>query len=158
MLAPTLAVHTCLGGGGGGEGRHTAACPLRRFSPDARDTVCFVDDPDLAFVMQRYREVHDFMHALTGLQPSVVDELTLKWYEMAQTGLPMCALAAFVGPARLPPSQLRFLATQGIPWAAKHGATTPFYLNTYFERRFGDSADAVRAAAGVTLAPSFPSP
>ena len=27
----------------------------------------FVDDKDLAYVMQRYREVHDFVHTLAGL-------------------------------------------------------------------------------------------
>lgn len=29
--------------------------------------VKFVDDKDLAYVMQRYREVHDFVHTLAGL-------------------------------------------------------------------------------------------
>lgn len=27
----------------------------------------FVDDTELAYVMQRYREVHDFVHTLAGL-------------------------------------------------------------------------------------------
>ena len=27
----------------------------------------FIDDTDLAYVMQRYREVHDFVHTLAGL-------------------------------------------------------------------------------------------
>ena len=26
--------------------------------------VRYVDDPELAYVMQRYREIHDFVHAL----------------------------------------------------------------------------------------------
>src|SRR5271154_1708537 len=31
-------------------------------SPDTRDAVRYIDDPELAYVMQRYRECHDFYH------------------------------------------------------------------------------------------------
>ena len=29
--------------------------------------VRFVDDPELAYIMQRYREIHDFTHTLLGM-------------------------------------------------------------------------------------------
>ena len=32
---------------------------------------------------------------------SVPHEIAVKWYEMIQTGLPMCALSSFVAPIRL---------------------------------------------------------
>jgi len=32
------------------------------YSPDERDAVHFVDDEELAFVMLRYRQIHDFAH------------------------------------------------------------------------------------------------
>ena len=35
-------------------------------SPDTRLPVRFVDDVDLAYVMQRYRETHDLVHTLLG--------------------------------------------------------------------------------------------
>lgn len=35
-------------------------------SPDTRLPVRFVDDADLAYVMQRYRETHDLVHTLLG--------------------------------------------------------------------------------------------
>lgn len=50
----------------------------------------------------RYREVHDLWHVLSGLPPTVEGELALKWFELVQTGLPMCALGAVVGPLALP--------------------------------------------------------
>ncbi len=40
-------------------------------SIDSRAHVRFVDDPELAYVMQRYRQVHDFWHVLSGLEISV---------------------------------------------------------------------------------------
>ena len=50
--------------------------------------------------------MHDFLHVATELPPTVQAEIALKWFEMVQTGLPMCALSAFVGPLRLPPAQV----------------------------------------------------
>ena len=42
------------------------------FSADARTPVRFVADAELAYVMTRYREVHDFLHVLSGLPTTVV--------------------------------------------------------------------------------------
>lgn len=45
--------------------------------------VRFVDDEELAYVAQRYREIHDFMHVLLGFDSiSVQDEIAVKWYVM----------------------------------------------------------------------------
>ena len=63
------------------------------FDPDERTSVQFVDDADLAYVMTRYRQVHDLWHVLYGLPPSLLGEVALKWLEAAQTGLPMAAMA-----------------------------------------------------------------
>ena len=44
----------------------------REFTPDERSPVHFVDDPELAYVMRRYREAHDFWHVLSGTGTTVV--------------------------------------------------------------------------------------
>lgn len=44
-----------------------------------RPEVKFVDDAELAYVMKRYREVHDFWHVLTGVPTTVLGEIALKW-------------------------------------------------------------------------------
>lgn len=49
---------------------------LNRFLIFSAKQVKFVDDTELAYVMQRYREVHDFVHTLAGL--SIRFERTLK--------------------------------------------------------------------------------
>jgi len=38
-------------------------------TPDSRLPVRFIQDPELAYVMQRYREAHDLVHTVTG-QPT----------------------------------------------------------------------------------------
>ena len=73
------------------------------FSPDARLPVHFVDDPELKYVMLRYRQTHDLFHSILGMPPHMLGEVAVKWVEAIQTGLPMCALGAFFGPLRLGP-------------------------------------------------------
>ncbi|KNC46741.1 ubiquinone biosynthesis protein COQ4 [Thecamonas trahens ATCC 50062] len=68
------------------------------FSPDERPAVRFVDDDELAYVMLRYRQVHDFWHVLYGVKPDVEGEVMLKWIEAGETGLPMNVLSALAGP------------------------------------------------------------
>lgn len=53
----------------------------------------------------RYREVHDLWHVLSELPPTVEGELALKWFELIQTGLPVCALGAVFGPLALPSTE-----------------------------------------------------
>ena len=49
----------------------------------------FIDDEEKAFVFQRYKEIHDFWHVLVGLNTSVMEEIAVKHFEFAQTGLPV---------------------------------------------------------------------
>ena len=65
--------------------------------------VQFVDDPDLMYVMLRYRQVHDLLHTVLGMPTNMLGEIVVKWVEALQTGLPMCALGALGGPIRLGP-------------------------------------------------------
>uniref|UniRef100_A0A672IV61 Ubiquinone biosynthesis protein COQ4 homolog, mitochondrial n=1 Tax=Salarias fasciatus TaxID=181472 RepID=A0A672IV61_SALFA len=43
-------------------------------TPDSRADVRFVDDEELAYVMQRYREVHDLLHTLLGMPTNMLGE------------------------------------------------------------------------------------
>lgn len=99
-----------------------------RYTADGRDEVRFIEDEELAYVMQRYRETHDFAHVLTGLPPTVLGELGLKWFELVQTGMPMTALAAFVGPFRLSSSERVVMFGRLVPWASRAARqATPLY-------------------------------
>lgn len=42
---------------------------------DSRLPVQFIDDPELAYVMQRYREVHDLVHATLYMKTTMLGEV-----------------------------------------------------------------------------------
>lgn len=93
----------------------------RGFTPESRPLVRFVDDPCDAWVLQRYRDVHDLWHVLTDMPTTVLGELAQKWFEAAQTGLPVAVLSAVVGPVRLSSEERRVLVRDLIPWAVSCG-------------------------------------
>jgi len=127
----------------------------KRLTPDGRDEVKFVDDKDLAYVMQRYREVHDFVHTLAGLSISVPHEIAVKWYEMVQTGLPMCALSSFVAPIRLTSRERANLRKYYIPWAVYCGYQSKFFMNVYFEKHFEKPINDLRQRLNFVPAPKI---
>jgi ubiquinone biosynthesis protein COQ4 len=43
-------------------------------TPDSRLPVRFIQDPELAYVMQRYREVHDLVHTVSGQPTNMLGE------------------------------------------------------------------------------------
>ncbi|KAM9820935.1 ubiquinone biosynthesis protein COQ4 homolog, mitochondrial [Neosynchiropus ocellatus] len=113
-------------------------------TPDSRADVKFVDDEELAYVMQRYREVHDLLHTLLGMPTNMLGEVAVKWFEAAQTGLPMCALGAVLGPLRLNVSRLQSLATSLGPWALQNGRRARCVLSIFYERRWDQSLEELR--------------
>lgn len=138
----------------GSFGRAYAAFMLHHdFSADDRSPVRFVDDPELAFVIQRYRQVHDFWHVLCGLPPDVLGELALKWLEMLQTGLPVAALSALAGPLALPTEERRVLREVYIPWAVTAAPRARPLMNVWYERELDTPLSELRARLNITPAP-----
>ena len=72
-----------------------------QFTSNDRPLSRYVQDLELAYIMQRYREVHDTLHVLLGYDVSVPEELAVKWYEMSHLGLPFSAMAGLLGPVQL---------------------------------------------------------
>lgn len=123
-------------------------------SPDTRDQVRYIDDEECAYVMQRYRECHDFYHALTGLPVMVEGEVALKAFEFANTLLPMTALSLFAV-ARLRPAELsRFWHTY-LPWALTNGLRSKEIINVYWEEQLERDVDELRAAVGIERPPDL---
>eukprot|EP00123_Amoebidium_parasiticum_P004598 comp15888_c0_seq2/m.13238 comp15888_c0_seq2/g.13238 ORF comp15888_c0_seq2/g.13238 comp15888_c0_seq2/m.13238 type:complete len:265 (-) comp15888_c0_seq2:82-876(-) len=122
-------------------------------SPDTRDDVRFVDSVDLAYVMLRYRQIHDFVHTLLDMPISVEAEIAVKWFEMVQTGLPMTMAGSLFGPMRLPPKEMAHVFGVWVPWALKCGAESEFLMNVYFEKHFEENIDDFRRHLRVTPAP-----
>ena len=130
------------------------------FNPEERSPIRFVEDPDLAYVMTRYRQCHDYWHVLTGLPPTVLGELALKWLELMQTGLPLAALSATGGAlgaaSGLNSEERMALRTVYIPWALRVGAhmKSNALMCTYYEEELETDLDALRERLGIVPAPA----
>lgn len=70
-------------------------------TPDSRMPVQFLEDTELAYVMTRYRECHDLVHAILDMPTNMLGEVAVKWVEALNNGLPMCYGGAVFGALRL---------------------------------------------------------
>ena len=122
-------------------------------SPDTRNEVQYIEDDELAYVIQRYRENHDFLHTLCGLPISVAAELGLKWFEYRQTGLPMTLLSSVFGPLALPLSDARDFYSIYLPWAERAGRRCANFMGFDFEALLGEDIATVRRAMGLVPFP-----
>ena len=123
-------------------------------TPDTRDPVRYIDDPEEAFVMQRYRETHDFTHAITGLPVIIEGELAVKAFEFANTLLPMTALS-LVAIVRLKPlERQRFFETY-LPWALRNGIKAEEVINVYWEEELETDAHVLRHRLGIERPPDL---
>uniref|UniRef100_A0A8C5QLF1 Ubiquinone biosynthesis protein COQ4 homolog, mitochondrial n=1 Tax=Leptobrachium leishanense TaxID=445787 RepID=A0A8C5QLF1_9ANUR len=125
---------------------------VNHVTPDTRMPVKFVDDEELAYVAQRYREVHDLMHTLLGMPTNMLGEVVVKWFEAVQTGLPMCILGALFGPFRLNTKRVNKLAPL-VPWAVQNGRNARCVLSVYYEKRWEQSVESLREEMGILPPP-----
>ncbi|KAF4469537.1 ubiquinone biosynthesis coq-4 mitochondrial [Fusarium albosuccineum] len=123
-------------------------------SPDTRASVRYIDDEECAYVMQRYRECHDFYHALTGLPIVREGEVALKAFEFANTLLPMTGLSIFAA-ATMKRSERQRFASIYLPWALKNGARSKEVINVFWEERLEDDVDDLRKELGIERPPDM---
>ena len=146
-----------------------------KFNPDDRAPIQHKHvfewtQKDLSYILLRYRQCHDFYHVLTDLPPSIPGELALKYVELFQTGLPVCALSATVGSFKLSAADRQIWTDLYLPWAIRVGkrikstndldqgkkrtiADNLWMLNTYWEEEFQCDLNELRASLGVEVAP-----
>lgn len=123
-------------------------------SPDTRNNVKYIDDEECAYVMQRYRESHDFYHALTGLPVFVEGEVALKAFEFANTLLPMTGLSLFAITRMKPEERTRFWSTY-LPWALSNGLGSKDIINVYWEEELERDVDDLRSELGIERPPDL---
>ncbi|KAK0729727.1 coenzyme Q biosynthesis protein Coq4-domain-containing protein [Lasiosphaeris hirsuta] len=123
-------------------------------SPDTRAAVRYIDDAECAYVMQRYRECHDFYHALTGLPVVREGEVALKAFEFANTLLPMTGLSVFAAATLKAPERRRFVGTY-LPWAVRNGLRAREVINVYWEEELETDVDELRRRLGVEAPPDL---
>lgn len=124
------------------------------YSADERPIVKHVPDLDLAYILQRYKEVHDANHVLLNYGTSVSEEIAVKWFEMMQTGLPLPALSAFVGPLNVIANQEGVeLWTTYLPHIMRN-KNAKFFMTTYFEECLDMKISDLRRQMGIVPLPA----
>jgi ubiquinone biosynthesis protein COQ4 len=129
-----------------------------QFSPDERSRVRFMADAELAYIMTRYRQVHDFWHVLFDVPISVLGEIALKWVEFYVTGLPVCYMSGVFGPLKLSVEEKRILDQVGIPWARQASEAfkdNQLLLTFKYESHFSSNIQDIRDKLQVIKAPKF---
>ncbi|KAK4077397.1 uncharacterized protein Triagg1_3729 [Trichoderma aggressivum f. europaeum] len=123
-------------------------------SPDTRSLVRYIDDEECAYVMQRYRECHDFYHALTGLPTVREGEVALKAFEFANTLIPMTGLS-MLAVATLKPAERRRFFSVYMPWAVKNGVRSKEIINVFWEEELERDVDDLRRELGIERPPDL---
>jgi len=118
---------------------------------NAEDTLTtLVDDPDIAYLMRRGRQVHDVWHALLGLGITGHEEVLVHCFTYGQLRLPVSAMIIFFG------SLKHFVLEQR--WAALRHSTREAYragraaaplLPVIWEDLWEQPLERVRATYGV---------
>lgn len=126
-------------------------------SPDTRVDVKFIDDEELAFVFQRYRQCHDFYHALLNLPVFREGEIALKAFEYLNIGVPFGGLGALFAPWNVKKSSERErLFKIYYPWALQNAYHCKKNLiNVYWEKIMDKNVDTIRKELGLTLPPDM---
>ncbi|KAI0384367.1 Coq4-domain-containing protein [Hypomontagnella monticulosa] len=135
-------------------GTYVAWLDREGVSPDTRDSVRYIDDEECAYVMQRYRESHDFYHALTGLPIVREGEVALKAFEFANTLLPMTGLSLLAVATLKPVERKRFFNIYA-PWAVRNGLRSDEVINVYWEEEMETDVDELRARLGIERPPDL---
>jgi len=119
------------------------------FSPNSRPMVKYIPDIELAYVGQRYKEIHDFFHVLLDYDISVVEELAVKWFEGLHLALPSASISGLFGPYRLSNSERALLLSRYIPHAAVNARNCKFLMNYPFEENLTKKLEIVRKELNI---------
>lgn len=69
--------------------------------PDGRAEADYMKTAEEKYLIQRYRESHDFYHLLLRMPVTQLGETTVKYFEMAQMSMPVAGFAAAGGTLRI---------------------------------------------------------
>lgn len=130
-------------------------CKRENVGPDTRAPVKYIDDPTHAFIFRRYRQCHDFYHALVDMPIIIEGEITVKALEAANLGVPMAALGTIFAPWRLKHVQRERLFDTYIPWALKSGWNAKPFINVYWEELLEKDVNDLRRELGIKLPPDL---
>ncbi|KAG8885670.1 Ubiquinone biosynthesis protein [Tulasnella sp. 331] len=127
---------------------------------DCFTQVHYIDDPELAYVMKRYRESHDFYHCICNLPVNVDSELALKFFEYANFGIPMTLISGLFGHLKLDSVRRARLFREYVPWAMRCGGSAHPLITVYWEERWTQNVEVMKKEFGIWDPPAavWPAP
>jgi ubiquinone biosynthesis protein COQ4 len=109
-----------------------------------------VDDPDIAYLMRRFRQTHDVWHALLGLGITGHEEVIIHWFSWGQLRLPVSAMIMVFGTMKHLVLERRWGALRhSAREAYRAGATAAPLLGVYWEQLWTEPLERVRAMYGI---------
>ena len=109
-----------------------------------------VDDPDMAYLMRRFRQTHDVWHALLGLGITGHEEVIIHWFSFGQLRLPVSALIMVFGTLKHLVLERRWPAMRhSLLGAYREGRDAVPLLGVCWEDRWERPLDDVRAEVRV---------
>ena len=131
--------------------------------PDGRAEAEYMGTLEEKYLIQRYRESHDFYHVMLGMPVTQLGETVVKVFEAAQMGMPVAGLAAVGGTLRMLGSSLSGGDTNAradmtmlrtlAPWAVEVGHTASPLIAVEWEQCWERDIDALREQLGITSPP-----
>ena len=109
-----------------------------------------VDDPDMAYLMRRFRQTHDVWHALLGIGITGHEEVLIHWFSWGQLRLPVSAMIMVFGSMKHLVLERRWQALRHSALEAYRGGrdAAPL-LGVYWEDLWEEPLESVRAIYGI---------
>jgi ubiquinone biosynthesis protein COQ4 len=109
-----------------------------------------IEDPDMAYLMRRFRQTHDVWHALLHVGVTGHEEVLVHWFTFGQLRLPVSALIMVFGTMKHLVLERRWGALRhSMLEAYRSGRDAAPLLSVYWEDYWEEPLDSVRAAYGV---------
>jgi ubiquinone biosynthesis protein COQ4 len=109
-----------------------------------------VDDPDMAYLMRRFRQTHDVWHTLLGVGITGHEEVLTHWFTFGQLQLPVSALIMVFGTLKHLVLERRWPAMRhSLMEAYRDGRDAVPLLGIYWEHRWERPLADVRAEVRV---------
>ena len=109
-----------------------------------------VDDPDMAYLMRRFRQTHDVWHVLMGIGITGHEEVLTHWFTWGQLRLPVSAMIMFFGSLKHFVAERRWgIVRHGAIEAYRSGRDAAPLLGVYWEDLWEKPLADVRRAYGI---------
>lgn len=105
-----------------------------------------VDDPDIAYLMRRFRQTHDVWHTLLGIGITGHEEVLIHWFSYGQLHLPVSAMIMVFGTPKHLVLERRWTALRkSTREAYRAGRDAEPLMPVVWEDMWAERLDAVRA-------------